>query len=51
MDRIQFALQALDRLFAEYVVAPIGAVLFFDLAFWSSTVELPLVVVWLVVVN
>jgi len=48
MDQIQFALQALDRLFAEYVVAPIGAVLFFDLAFWSSTVELPLVVVWLV---
>ncbi len=45
-------LAALDFLFSDYLVAPIDAVLFFDLAFWDNgqvgEIELPIVVVWLV---
>ncbi len=41
--------EQLDALFSQWVVAPISSVLFFDLAFWSETVALPLVVVWLIV--
>lgn len=41
-------LATLDGLFAAWIVAPIAAVAFFDLAFWSETIELPLVVVWLI---
>lgn len=52
LAQIQLALQELDRAFAEWIVAPISAVLFFDLAFWddagANTVVLPVVVVWLV---
>ena len=48
IPEIQAALQGLDHVFASYVVAPISAVLFFDLAFWSHSIELPLVVVWLI---
>ena len=33
---IQDILLALDSAFAQYVVAPIGSVLFFDLAFWDN---------------
>jgi len=43
-------LQLFDRLFAQWVVAPIEAVLFFDVAFWDAgpgSVELPAVVLWL----
>ena len=42
----------LDHAFADYVVAPIDAVLFFDLAFWdngqANEITLPAVVVWLI---
>jgi AGCS family alanine or glycine:cation symporter len=41
----------LDAAFTAYVVAPISAVLFFDLAFWDNgqegEIKLPIVVLWL----
>jgi AGCS family alanine or glycine:cation symporter len=37
-------LARLDALFSTWVVDPIGAVLFWDVAFWHPTVELPIVV-------
>ena len=50
--RIQNLLAALDSGFADYIVAPISAVLFLDMAFWDNgqagEVVLPAVVVWLV---
>ena len=50
--QVQNALAALDSLFAAYVVAPISAVLFLDIAFWDNgqpgEIVLPAVVVWLV---
>ena len=36
-----------DQLFRDVLVAPIEAVLFFDLAFWTAEYSLPAVVVWL----
>ena len=36
-----------DELFRDLLVAPIEAVLFFDLAFWTGAYSLPAVVVWL----
>ena len=49
---LQAALVGLDHAFADYVVAPIDAVLFFDLAFWdngqANETTLPAVVVWLI---
>ena len=41
-------LSALDAAFAGYVVDPLAAVLFFDVAFWSDDLSLPIVVVWLI---
>ena len=42
---------ALDAAFTSYIVAPISAVLFFDLAFWDNgqegEIKLPIVVLWL----
>jgi AGCS family alanine or glycine:cation symporter len=38
----------LEILFQTFVVAPVEAVIFFDVAFWSQTVDLPLVVLWLI---
>ncbi|MCS5637500.1 MAG: alanine:cation symporter family protein, partial [Myxococcota bacterium] len=50
--QVQNALAALDSMFAAYVVAPISAVLFLDIAFWDNgqpgEIVLPAVVVWLV---
>ncbi|MDG2335316.1 MAG: alanine/glycine:cation symporter family protein [Myxococcota bacterium] len=50
--QLQTFLAALDSGFANYVVAPISAVLFYDVAFWDNgtpgEVALPAVVVWLV---
>ena len=43
-------LSRLDGWFSSYVVDSIRAVIFFDLAFWDPDVDLPLVVVWLIVV-
>jgi AGCS family alanine or glycine:cation symporter len=47
----QSLLSALDGLFQRFVVSPISAVLFFDLAFWDNgdpgELQLPAVVVWL----
>ena len=49
---IQNLLAALDSGFADYIVAPISAVLFFDVAFWDNgqpgEIVLPAVVVWLI---
>ena len=52
LKAFQTALISLDDLFSTYVVAPIEAVLFFDLAFWDNgapnEIALPAVVVWLI---
>ena len=40
-------LDAADHAFRTFLVSPIEAVIFFDLAFWTDAVELPAVVVWL----
>jgi len=49
---VQGLLGSLNGLFSDYIVTPIDAVLFFDLAFWDNGAEgeivLPAVVVWLV---
>jgi AGCS family alanine or glycine:cation symporter len=37
----------LERFFADVVVATLSKVIFFDVAFWSDSVEIPLVVLWL----
>jgi len=42
------SLTLLDSLFQASVVDPLAAVIFFDVAFWSDTVQVPLVVLWLV---
>jgi AGCS family alanine or glycine:cation symporter len=42
-------LEQLEAVFTRFVVGPIEAVIFLDLAFWSDTIQLPLVVVWLIV--
>ena len=39
----------LEDLFSEVVVDTLAALIFFDVAFWTDTAELPLVVLWLVV--
>ncbi len=39
----------LGGLFESYVVKPLDAVIFFDLAFWLPDVSLPVVVVWLII--
>jgi AGCS family alanine or glycine:cation symporter len=48
----QGILAALDALFTRLVVTPIGAVLFWDVAFWDNgrpgEIQLPIVVLWLV---
>ena len=45
-------LESFDKTFGEYFVAPLAAILFFDLAFWDNgatgELKLPVVVVWLV---
>ena len=41
-------LEQLDGLFGRFLVAPMAKVMFFDLAFFSDEITLPLVVVWLV---
>jgi AGCS family alanine or glycine:cation symporter len=38
-----------ERLFRIAIVDPVEAVIFFDVAFWSEEVTLPLVVVWLII--
>jgi AGCS family alanine or glycine:cation symporter len=41
-------IERLDSLFSRWVVDPLDAVIFYDIAFWSDDVALPLVVVWLI---
>jgi len=45
-------LNLLERLFAGYLVKPLSAVIFFDVAFWDNAsgdaVQIPLVVLWLI---
>ena len=41
-------IERLDGLFSNWVVAPLEAVIFFDITFWSSDVQIPLVVIWLI---
>ena len=41
-------IERLDGLFVDWVVAPLEAVIFFDITFWSSDVQIPLVVIWLI---
>ncbi|MFW6051293.1 MAG: alanine/glycine:cation symporter family protein [Myxococcota bacterium] len=42
------ALSSLDTLFARWVVGPVKAVLFYDVAFWTDAHEVPFIVLWLV---
>ena len=42
-------LNRLEQGFASYVVHPIEAVIFFDVAFWNPDITIPLVVLWLIV--
>jgi len=46
-------LDSLEAFFKQWIVAPIDAVLFFDVAFWDNgseaEIQLPIVVLWLVV--
>jgi AGCS family alanine or glycine:cation symporter len=42
-------LSRLEHWFASYVVDPIEAVIFFDVAFWDPDITIPLVVLWLIV--
>ncbi len=39
----------LELLFSTYVVAPLSAVIFFDVMFWDPDVSIPLAVLWLIV--
>jgi len=43
---------AAERVFADWIVAPINDVIFFDLVFWDNAagdaIQLPIVVAWLV---
>lgn len=39
----------LELLFSTYVVAPLSAVIFFDVMFWDPGVSIPLAVLWLIV--
>jgi AGCS family alanine or glycine:cation symporter len=39
----------LEQIFTGWVVAPLEAVIFFDVAFWSADVQVPLVVLWLII--
>jgi len=41
-------IEQLDSFFSRWVVDPLDAVIFFDIAPWSDDVTLPLVVVWLI---
>ena len=38
----------LEGLFESILVTPISKILFFDLAFWDDSIQLPIVVVWLI---
>jgi len=44
---------SLDGLFASWIVAPLTAVIFFDVAFWDDAsgdaIQVPLVVLWLII--
>ena len=48
MEPSEGVIQRLDGLFSGWVVAPLEAVIFFDVAFWSPDVQIPLVVLWLI---
>ncbi|MFW5876791.1 MAG: alanine/glycine:cation symporter family protein [Myxococcota bacterium] len=45
---VAVGLQGLDAAFREWVVAPVEAVLFFDVARWTGDYEIPFIVLWLV---
>ena len=40
---------SLEAAFSAYMVAPLSAVIFFDVMFWDPDVSMPLAVVWLIV--
>ncbi len=42
------AVERIDQVFGEWLVAPLAKLLFFDLAFWDDTLTIPVVVIWLV---
>jgi AGCS family alanine or glycine:cation symporter len=42
-------LPGLESVFSSFVVDPLSAVIFFDVAFFSDSVQVPLVVLWLIV--
>jgi AGCS family alanine or glycine:cation symporter len=42
-------IKLLEQVFTGWVVAPLEAVIFFDVAFWDPDVQVPLVVLWLII--
>jgi AGCS family alanine or glycine:cation symporter len=38
----------MEQAFRDYLVAPVDAVVFFDLAFWTDAFQIPIVVAWLI---
>ncbi len=48
MDPSNSFLNRLEAFFTEKVVAPLTEVIFWDVAFWDDSVEIPLVVLWLI---
>jgi AGCS family alanine or glycine:cation symporter len=48
VDQADGFVSRLEAIFASGVVAPLEAVIFFDVAFWDERVKVPLVVLWLI---
>ncbi|MBW1687251.1 MAG: sodium:alanine symporter family protein, partial [Deltaproteobacteria bacterium] len=49
MDQTDGFVGQLDAIFSSWIVAPLEAVIFFDVVFWDPGVKIPLVVLWLIV--
>ena len=48
LQRASPILGQLESLFRDVVVRSLDAVIFFDIAFWSDEIQVPLVVLWLI---
>ncbi len=49
MDQTDGFVGQLDAIFSSWIVAPLEAVIFFDVVFWDPGVKIPLVVLWLII--
>jgi len=48
LDSADGFISQLESVFTNWIVAPLEAVIFFDVAFWNPDVQIPLVVLWLI---